>query len=166
MAETNSEGIVEPYRFEPTRRNKRKVDEETGAVSDERQVGDSDTDSSQEWDGQDVETEGWRLHSMLWCTCGHCRHLPTIRENLCCKELMHVENKVEGFHCITRNPEFDTVCLTRAVLRTALVARNDIRRDDLQEPLDNRYLCMYGMSAGCDSRSCTRVHGELHNHFL
>ena len=22
-----------------------------------------------EFDGQDVETEGWRLNSMLWCTC-------------------------------------------------------------------------------------------------
>ena len=22
-----------------------------------------------EFDGQDVETEGWRLKSMLWCTC-------------------------------------------------------------------------------------------------
>ena len=22
-----------------------------------------------EFDGKDVETEGWRLHSMLWCTC-------------------------------------------------------------------------------------------------
>ena len=25
-----------------------------------------------EFDGQDVETEGWRLNSMLWCT-SHCQ---------------------------------------------------------------------------------------------
>lgn len=142
-----SHGAIQPYSFEPQRRaltsSNQNQDAENGAENgthaEHRPVHDvSDSESDSEWDGLDVETEGWRLQNTLWCTCGHCAPLPTIRENLCCKEMEQIKDKIDGLTCIIANPDFPTVCLNPVVLRTALIARNDIRRDDLRDPIQNR----------------------------
>ena len=97
-----------------------------------------------EFDGQDVETEGWRLNSMLWCTCQTCEGMPLIQECLCCKELDTCVAMMEGLNrnstsmCITNHTDFQYVVLLEAVLRAGLVARFDIRADTLQEPLENK----------------------------
>ena len=49
---------ADPYDFEPR------------VAEDSQVVGMNITlDENDEFDGQDVQTEGWRLCSMLWCTC-------------------------------------------------------------------------------------------------
>ena len=133
---SNTKTTVQPYCFEPQRPNSVAVDID----SVREQASDSGADSEAEgdaWDGVDVETEGWRLHQMLWCTCENCTRLPTIPENICCREMESLGTKLEGVKCVTKHADFGTICLNPAVLRTALVARDDIRRDGLREPIKN-----------------------------
>lgn len=133
-----------PYAFEPRRLNRQGGGRNVEERAQERVVHDmspsesSESDSDYEWDGVDVETEGWRLDSMIWCTCGNCQHLAKVRENLCCKEIEHIREMATG-QCITEHGDFDVLCLHPEVLRTALIARFDIRRNDLREPIQNEY---------------------------
>lgn len=98
---------------------------------------------------EEPEHEG-RLRSTDWCSCGHCMSLGTVRECLCCKEIDALINKLEQerheLNCITQNPEFHTVVLDQAVLRTALVANMDRLREPLDEPLSNSYVEVLGPS--------------------
>ena len=87
-----------------------------------------------------METEGgWRLYQILWCTYEKCARLPTILENkiTCCREMESLSTKREGIKCVTKHADFGTICLNPAVLRTALVARDDMMRDRLREPIKN-----------------------------
>ena len=92
----------------------------------------------------DVETEEWRLESMVWCTCTECIVMSTTRECLCCRELdicihkMNLAGVNEDNACITAHPKFEMVVLEEEILRTALVARFDIRADSFTEPLENK----------------------------
>lgn len=115
-----------PYQFEPIR--------VTNSEDSESQTSDESDNSTD----NDVETEEWRLDSDLWCTCGHCVRMPTIVENLCCKEMTELETKLENIPCITDHSDFHIICLHPEVLRTGLVARWDIRRDVLEDPIPNR----------------------------
>ena len=131
---SNNKTTVQPYCFEPLRPNSVAVDND----SVREQASDSGADSAGDaWNGVDVETEGWRLHQMLWCTCENCARLPTIPENICCREMESLSTKLEGVKCVTKHADFGTICLNPAVLRTALVARDDMRRDGLWEPIKN-----------------------------
>ena len=119
-----------PYQFEPTRAN----------VNDSIDTESDISDNSDESTDRDVETEEWRLDSDAWCTCGHCERMPTIVECLCCKEMTELEDKIENLDCITFHPDFDLICLHPEVLRTGLVARWDIRRDVLEDPIPHWYV--------------------------
>ena len=151
MADNLSNRVgIDGYAFEPKRKREQgagvAADKQTGsrptngisasASRKDHEISESESDD-EEWDGIDVETEGWRLESMLWCTCDRCENLPTIRENLCCKELTAVDEKLEGLACICQNPDFIMLCTNFVNLRTALIARSDIRGDNLREPIDN-----------------------------
>lgn len=125
-------GIV-PYRFEPQKQIKDREENDD-------HIPDTEETSDDGWDGMDVETEGWRLDNVRWCRCTHCTSLPTIKESICCTEMLELNFKMEELSCVINNPEFTTVCLNPAVLRTALIAKSDFRHDDLREPIHNEYV--------------------------
>lgn len=119
-----------PYLFEPTRENH--TDSSDG---DDISVGTDDSDNSDR-----LGNEIWRLDSDVWCECNHCRIMPTVDECMCCKELAELTDKLDNLECITLHPDFRLVCLHPEVLRTGLVARWDIRRDVLEDPIPHRYV--------------------------
>ena len=99
-----------------------------------------DNNSSSDSESDDMspdEADQPRIGNTEWCTCDHCQALPTSKECICCQELVGVGDKIEGIPCITQHHDFSMLCLHPAVLRVAIVARNDLRRDNLQEPLSN-----------------------------
>ncbi|XP_041459017.1 P2X purinoceptor 7-like [Lytechinus variegatus] len=93
-----------------------------------------------------------RMANNHWCTCGNCVPIDQPIQCRCCKEIANCNRLMEGdddIPCITTHEDFNKVCLEKAVLRTALVARLDCRghRARLPEELDSesyRY-CAYRM---------------------
>ncbi|KHJ94984.1 hypothetical protein OESDEN_05076 [Oesophagostomum dentatum] len=68
-----------------------------------------------------------------WCSCGKCRILPTVRDNLCCRDVCgtslrfpakmavveHLRKRISEMtssSCITEHPDFDTVVLNEKVV--------------------------------------------------
>ncbi|XP_066266677.1 uncharacterized protein [Branchiostoma lanceolatum] len=84
------------------------------------------------WDGEDVETEEWRLDDFIWCRCTNCRQMTTVRECVCCHDLSEAEAKGvgqwDGIQCLIDHEDFSAVVLNRAVLDAALNFRVDIQR--------------------------------------
>ncbi|KAL9972501.1 hypothetical protein ACROYT_G018816 [Oculina patagonica] len=106
---------LEPYRFEPER------------VPDESQASDDDNEESE------------RLLNLFWCICWRCELTATERESICCREVPETENKFEeGMCCVTEHEEFTVVCLTRAVLRTAIVGFHYLNSTPVPSPMQNR----------------------------
>ncbi|XP_078594339.1 uncharacterized protein LOC144872105 [Branchiostoma floridae x Branchiostoma japonicum] len=89
------------------------------------------------WDGEDVETEEWRLDDFLWCRCTNCRPMTTVRECVCCHDLTEAETKGvgqwDGIHCLRDHPDFSAVVLNKAVLDAALNFRVDIKLEPLRD---------------------------------
>jgi hypothetical protein len=80
-----------------------------------------------------------RLDNRNWCQCGNCEAMPTGKECFCCQELDALNDKFDtGINCICDHDDFETVCLHRAVLRTALSAMADVAAETVTEPLTNK----------------------------
>ncbi|XP_070202325.1 uncharacterized protein [Littorina saxatilis] len=60
------------------------------------------------------------------CQCGHCCHMPTSVECVCCHDVRQIKQKLEGLDdqvgCITAHPGFRTICLDVYCLETAYYA--------------------------------------------
>ena len=87
-----------------------------------------------------------RMANNEWCSCGNCQPIDSPVQCVCCREvdnctrfLDDLEEVGAGDRCVTNHIDFPKVCLERAVLRTALVARLDVRghRAHLPAELDN-----------------------------
>ena len=66
-----------------------------------------------------------------------CVAMPRESECTCCHDVNNFAVFVSGENgCITDNEDFDNVCLNRAVLRTTLVMRNDVRGHSRRVPFD------------------------------
>ena len=119
---------LEPYQYEP-RRAVPSVDS------------DSDSHISSESE-EEVDFGDWRVDTDEWCTCGQCTVMATAQECICCQELenakVYIDELPREATCISENADFTNVVTRRSVLRAALIARADIRADDLKEPLTNR----------------------------
>ena len=127
-----SDNILRPYMFEP-----RYLAGEVAAAGAE-----SETDSESDREPTD-EGQEWRVGNVLWCSCHCCVNRQTAIDSVCCQEIKECCQKMDedtgnDIKCITDHSKFHAVCILRDVLKTALVARNDIRRDTLLiEPLTN-----------------------------
>ena len=113
---------INPYDYEPQRNVPLDVESRGSSSSendDEHQV--------------DVSDNVDRLGNTHWCSCERCNSLPKPNECVCCREMLQLQNKLMGIPCITEHHDFAVACLTPVVLRIAIVARNDMRRDDFQE---------------------------------
>ncbi|XP_050401003.2 P2X purinoceptor 7-like [Patella vulgata] len=71
------------------------------------------------------------IESADWCTCSHCREMPTDEEKLCC-------NMAPEF-CISLRPELEQFCLEPGVLVIANNIRNDIFVRDADDNLNKQY---------------------------
>lgn len=113
---------LRPYDFEPEHES----DSEVSLSSD------SD-------DSMDHSLDDDRVHSTNWCQCDNCVRLPTAAECLCCYEVRELSSKLssQNIECITEHSDFGIVCLHPEVLRTAILARADIRQDEMQNPTAN-----------------------------
>ena len=80
-----------------------------------------------------------RISDISWCLCSNCILMTTVTECLCCKEIANVSPLLveEKITCITKHSAFALVCLNRHVLKTALIARNDLRPNTLVESISN-----------------------------
>ena len=99
--------------------------------------------SMEEWDGVDVETEGWRLDDRAvdtWCRCTNCQKMNTVRESVCCHDLSESEARgvPDDIICLTDHPNFPANNLNPDVLRSALLARSDILKEAIKDPIDNK----------------------------
>ena len=101
----------------------------------------STADSESESEARDseaTEPEGHRL----WCRCGNCIVMPTVRECVCCQEVAAIQYRIptesESLTCITRNPSFTTVVLDREVLDVTLLLLKDLRAESLKRPINSR----------------------------
>lgn len=82
-----------------------------------------------------------RLDNVNWCQCTNCGVMPTLSECSCCREIHSIRTILANHNdCITDHDDFQTVCLNKAVLRAALIMRNDIRGHDVnvQRELDHK----------------------------
>eukprot|EP00795_Rhopilema_esculentum_P005747 gene5747-11008_t len=84
-------------------------------------------------DSTESESERKRIGNAYWCVCGgKCKAMETYAESLCCQKTNDIpENYFQGQSCISLSADFKIVCLTRAVLETALSAMNNLRGDKL-----------------------------------
>nr|XP_054750630.1 P2X purinoceptor 7-like [Lytechinus pictus] len=125
-----------PYDFEP----QYSAEEIAQRAEERRRTGCS---SERDNNGADVEPPPPppdRLDNDNWCSCGNCRVMPTQIECICCHEIGNCRQFLSpSVNCIIDNEDFSKVCLERAVLRTALVARLDKRghRGNLPRILEN-----------------------------
>lgn len=76
-----------------------------------------------------------------WCSCRNCAPIDRPIQCQCCEEVPNCRHFLDdGVPCITRNEDFSRVCLQKAVLRMASVARLDCQghaRARLPEELDS-----------------------------
>ncbi|KAJ8050226.1 P2X purinoceptor 7 [Holothuria leucospilota] len=88
----------------------------------------------------DVVQEPNRLNDVNWCQCTNCAGMPSLSECRCCLETQNVNLLIADNGCITQHEDFGTVCLNKAVLRTVLIMRNDVRGHnvDVDRDLDNK----------------------------
>jgi hypothetical protein len=117
-----------PYQFEPERQRRADDHDDNNGLSQSDEIRDDEMDISVD-----------RLNDISWCGCQHCVILPTQLECLCCSEIENTKTLMdeENIHCITEHSAFAMVCLNRHVLRTALIARRDLRPYSLVEPISN-----------------------------
>ena len=126
---------VEPYNFEPTFSEEEIAARVAEAEQREAAAAASDTDS--DGDPPPPPPVPDRMANNEWCRCNYCVPLDQPRQCRCCKEVAICRRF--GVDCITQHEDFAAVCLHKAVLRTALVARLDTRghRARLPEELDS-----------------------------
>ena len=63
-----------------------------------------------------------RLENLHWCTCGHCRIMPSLVESKCCRECANLlEDKLDNVKCVCEHEELETLCLNKIVLNTAFI---------------------------------------------
>ncbi|CAH1244755.1 Hypp7379 [Branchiostoma lanceolatum] len=86
-----------------------------------------------EWDENTNETtDRWRLEHFVWCRCGgKCRQMKTVRESVCCHDLVEAGKLGVGskIHCLTEHPGFNSVVLSKDVLFCAMIAQWEIAQD-------------------------------------
>ncbi|XP_041953671.1 uncharacterized protein LOC121713243 [Alosa sapidissima] len=71
-----------------------------------------------------------------WCTCGHCRDMPTDRERKCCGQ--------DPAHCVSLLPHFTQYCLDEGYLRIHRQYREDLTAfGDVREPGDDKRHAAY-----------------------
>ena len=97
---------IEPYRFEPERRE----------VDDSSSSEDADsTENLDDFDGRGSTEDGERVGNTKWCSCGTCGTIPTGKECLCCQEMDELDMMFYGLRCITQHEDFSSVSLNRGV---------------------------------------------------
>eukprot|EP00117_Sycon_ciliatum_P004805 scpid85745/ scgid3655/ len=145
---------IQPYRFQP----RRTLEESESSGEDES----PNEDTDEELERLSFES---RMGNTEWCKCGNCCPMTTAKESFCCQEFAHVRGKLSDSggpqaanghcpscscevemeaHCIVDHPDFYAVCLTKAVLDTALVGFHDVAHQAIPYPPPNRsyrYAC-------------------------
>ena len=77
------------------------------------------------------------------CNIGNVSHrgdgLPE-KSCVCCQEMDLCKKKIDddGVDCITEHQNFEAICVLPDALRTAIAARNDMRRDTMPDPIPNK----------------------------
>ncbi|KAI8493288.1 hypothetical protein Bbelb_292920 [Branchiostoma belcheri] len=99
-----------------------------------------------EWDGRDVETEGWRLEDFKWCRCGNCRQMKRVHGCVCCHDLTEAEEKgvsVCGgpgdLSCLIGHDRFYSAVIAEDVLSWQIMARAmDTTGQEFSDPITDR----------------------------
>ena len=123
----NMADSIEPYAFEPLM---------TTAELEAMREGRRRVEEHAE-DRVETSSEARNDHNR-WCSCERCPVMGTAQESICCREVREAMDKMGSNGCITVHTSFDTVCLDREVLRTALIAMSDVRFDRYAEPTQPR----------------------------
>ena len=102
--------LLKPYDFEPN-------------------IKDLPSDSNNQ---QKEKNENWRTGNTDWCICEKCQPMESEAGSLCCLDTDEVPGDYfEGQKCVTSSEGFNTVCLSKIVLKTALSALHDLRGDSI-----------------------------------
>ncbi|XP_046557181.1 uncharacterized protein LOC124266416, partial [Haliotis rubra] len=102
---------VQPYSFEPTRANfpdfkvKTRYDQVHDVEPSEDLLSSNIVSSSAESDSSRPP----------WCTCGHCVHMQSEVEELCCQDVAPIREKLDtsNHNCITSHPGLHDVSLSK-----------------------------------------------------
>ena len=73
-----------------------------------------------------------------WCKCMNCQTMPTYRENVCCRSVQALKEKLKDESCISKTASFEKMCLDVEVLEMLLSAINDLAAEELPRQLRNR----------------------------
>ena len=118
--------MLRPYSFEPHR------------DTDTMQIDESNSTSDSENTEEDEDVPENRTEHINWCSCTHCSPMVTDKECKCCDEINEVARKKDNLACITNHNSFDSVCLNREVLWTAMVCMKDVLANHIELPVTNR----------------------------
>ena len=73
----------------------------------------SDDDIVSSDDSSD-DLDSSRLENLHWCTCGHCRIMPSLVESKCCRECANLlEDKLDNVKCVCQHEEFETLPMSQ-----------------------------------------------------
>ena len=73
----------------------------------------SDDDIVSSDDSSD-DLDSSRLENLHWCTCGHCRIMPSLVESKCCRECANLlEDKLDNVKCVCEHEEFETLPMSQ-----------------------------------------------------
>ncbi|KAL9978802.1 hypothetical protein ACROYT_G016366 [Oculina patagonica] len=105
-----------------------------------RDLSDSDGENA-----ADSHNEFERRGNTEWCSCEHCQNWDNQqeRECVCCQEIDEAMTKISDMdinpplRCIIQHPSFETVCLRREVLETAIVGLSQARGIRAPRELNN-----------------------------
>eukprot|EP00117_Sycon_ciliatum_P033446 scpid90867/ scgid3655/ len=158
---------IQPYRFQP----RRTLEESESSGEDES----PNEDTDEELERLSFES---RMGNTEWCKCGNCCPMTTAKESFCCQEFAHVRGKLSDSggpqaanghcpscscevemeaHCIVDHPDFYAVCLTKAVLDTALVGFHDVAHQAIPYPPPNREMVVLALLELLFARPCMSV---------
>ena len=89
--------------------------------------------SSESSSGDEENIENQRKYNTKWCLCNKCMPMNAEVESLCCRDTNDIpDNYFQGYNCVTESEDFQTVCLSEPVLKTAISAINHYKNESLE----------------------------------
>lgn len=93
----------------------------------------------EEGTGQDQTVSPNRRDNASWCICTKCDVMDSEVECICCNEIGSIADKLNQNNlCVTEHDDFQSVCLTKAVLETSWAFLQHSKGNNTARDLQNR----------------------------
>ena len=93
---------ISPYMYEPS--VKRNSNDKSFVYPNDTPEPETSTSTTNNASDEGIDE---RLGNTDWCMCGECRAMESATDCICCREVTVISEELyEGFHCISKAPEF------------------------------------------------------------